>query len=115
MSAIRDESHKKELILRLKRVEGQLRGIQAMIEEGRDLHELLALMAPRPFFVAGGSEDKLERWKALNHLVAVSRLLGFEGRVGLATRPDHTLDARTNEEICVFFGHFLRKTSRPEK
>lgn len=40
MSAIRDESHKKELILRLKRVEGQLRGIQAMIEEGRDCEKV---------------------------------------------------------------------------
>ena len=36
MAAIRDERHKKELVLRLKRVEGQLRGIQAMIEAGED-------------------------------------------------------------------------------
>jgi dienelactone hydrolase len=28
-----------------------------MIEGGRDLHELHALIAPRPFFVSGGSED----------------------------------------------------------
>jgi hypothetical protein len=28
-----------------------------MIEQGRDLHELHALMAPRPFLVSGGSED----------------------------------------------------------
>ncbi len=36
MSAIRDERHKRELIQRLRRVEGQLRGIQAMIEHGAD-------------------------------------------------------------------------------
>ena len=36
MPTIRDETHKKELIHRLRRVEGQLRGIQAMIEKGAD-------------------------------------------------------------------------------
>ena len=44
-----------------------------MIETGHDLHELHALMAPRPFLVSGGSEDPPERWKALNHAVAVNR------------------------------------------
>lgn len=36
MAVIRDERHKKELVLRLRRVEGQLRGIQAMVEQGAD-------------------------------------------------------------------------------
>jgi len=36
MPTIRDETHKKELIHRLRRVEGQLRGIQAMIEKGAE-------------------------------------------------------------------------------
>ena len=36
MPTIRDETHKKELIHRLRRVEGQLRGIQAMIEKGSE-------------------------------------------------------------------------------
>ncbi|HXF65453.1 MAG TPA: metal-sensitive transcriptional regulator [Burkholderiales bacterium] len=36
MTVIQDEKHKKELVLRLKRVEGQLRGIQAMVEQGAD-------------------------------------------------------------------------------
>lgn len=36
MSIIENERHKRDLVLRLKRVEGQLRGIQAMIGEGRD-------------------------------------------------------------------------------
>jgi len=36
MAKIRDETHKRDLILRLKRVEGQLRGIQAMIASGAE-------------------------------------------------------------------------------
>jgi DNA-binding FrmR family transcriptional regulator len=32
MSVIRDAKHKQDLVMRLKRIEGQLRGIQAMIE-----------------------------------------------------------------------------------
>ena len=40
MAAIGDERHKKELILRLKRIEGQLRGIQAMIEAGEDCEKV---------------------------------------------------------------------------
>ena len=47
-----------------------------LMADGRDLHELHALMAPRPFLVSGGSEDPPERWKALNHAVAVNKLLG---------------------------------------
>jgi dienelactone hydrolase len=43
-----------------------------MVAEGRDLTELHALMAPRPFFVSGGAEDPPERWRALNHLVQVT-------------------------------------------
>jgi len=36
MAVIRDPKHKRDLITRLKRIEGQLRGIQAMIENGDD-------------------------------------------------------------------------------
>ena len=36
MAVIKDERHKKDLVLRLRRVEGQLRGIQAMVEQGDD-------------------------------------------------------------------------------
>jgi len=36
MAVIRDERHKKDLVVRLRRVEGQLRGIQAMVEQGAD-------------------------------------------------------------------------------
>ena len=40
MTVIKDRKHKSELVLRLKRVEGQLRGIQAMIESGADCEKL---------------------------------------------------------------------------
>lgn len=40
MPTIRDARHKKDLVLRLKRVEGQLRGIQAMIESGDDCEKV---------------------------------------------------------------------------
>ena len=47
-----------------------------MMETGRNLQELHALMAPRPFLVSGGSEDRSVRWKTLNHAIAVNNLLG---------------------------------------
>jgi CsoR family transcriptional regulator, copper-sensing transcriptional repressor len=40
MAVIRDERHKKDLVLRLKRAEGQLRGIQAMIEAGAECEKV---------------------------------------------------------------------------
>ncbi len=40
MAVIRDEKHKGDLVMRLKRVEGQLRGIQAMIEAGEDCEKV---------------------------------------------------------------------------
>ena len=79
----------------------------AMIDRGMDLHELHALMAPRPFLVSGGSEDPPERWLALNHTVEVNRLLGFENRVAMTSRPRHDPDAESNGLIYRFFEHFL--------
>ena len=75
--------------------------------EGRDLHELHALMAPRPFLVSGGSEDPLERWHALAHTVAVNRLLGHRERVFMTNRPDHGPGDDANAVIDAFFLHFL--------
>lgn len=79
-----------------------------LLEAGRDLHELHALMAPRPFLVSGGSEDPPARWRALNHSVAVNRLLGFEHRVAMHNRPDHSPNPESNELLYGFFEHFLR-------
>jgi CsoR family transcriptional regulator, copper-sensing transcriptional repressor len=38
---IRDAGQQRELVLRLKRIEGQLRGIQAMIEAGEDCDKVV--------------------------------------------------------------------------
>lgn len=76
-------------------------------KEGYDLHELHALMAPRPFLVSGGSEDPPHRWRALNHTIAVNKLLGDENRVGMTNRPNHSPTEESNEVIYQFFEHFL--------
>jgi dienelactone hydrolase len=83
-----------------------------LIESGHDLHELHALMAPRPFLVSGGSEDPPLRWKALNHTVAVNDLLGFKNRVAMTNRKDHPPTEQSNEQIYLFFENVL-KHGRP--
>jgi CsoR family transcriptional regulator, copper-sensing transcriptional repressor len=45
MSVIRDPKHKSELVMRLKRIEGQLRGIQAMIAGGEDCEKVAQQLA----------------------------------------------------------------------
>jgi hypothetical protein len=81
---------------------------KTLVESGHDLHELHALMAPRPFLVSGGSEDFPARWKALNHSVAVNKLLGKENRVAMTNRPMHAVDAEAAEQIYLFFDYFLK-------
>ena len=79
-----------------------------IFESGHDLHELHALMAPRPFLVSGGSEDGPARWAALNHAVAVNRFLGYENRVAMTYRPKHSPTPESNEQAFQFLAHFLR-------
>jgi hypothetical protein len=79
-----------------------------MMADGRDLHELHALMAPRPFLVSGGSEDRPERWTALNHAVAVNKFLGFENRVAMTNRPAHAPTPESNEQLYLFFESVLK-------
>ena len=76
-------------------------------EEGFDLQELHALMAPRPFLVSGGYSDGPERWVPLNHTVAVNRLLGYTDRVAMTNRPDHSPNPESNEIIFDFFKWYL--------
>ena len=83
-----------------------------LVEKGRDLHELHALMAPRPLLVSGGSEDPPERWRALNHAVAVNKLLGATSRVGMTNRKGHSPTAKSNEVLFLFFEHFLKGGAR---
>ncbi len=86
---------------------------KTMIETGRDLHELHALMAPRPFLVSGGAEDPPKRWQALNHTLVVNELLGYDDRVAMTNREAHSPTPESNEQICAFFEHFLKPASLP--
>ncbi len=76
-------------------------------KQGDDLHELHALMAPRPFLVSGGAEDTVKQWKALNHSIAVNDLLGYKNRVAMTNRPKHGPTEESNEHIYQFFEYFL--------
>ncbi len=77
-------------------------------EEGYDLHELHALMAPRPFLVSGGSSDPIERWIPLNHTIAVNKLLGYNQRVAMTNRPEHSPNEASNEIVYSFFEWYLK-------
>lgn len=89
--------------------ENPARGLYVeLMERGRDLHELHALMAPRPFLVSGGSEDPPSRWRALNHTAAVNELLGYSNRVAMTNRPGHAPTAESNGQIMAFFEYFLQ-------
>jgi len=80
-----------------------------LIKSGHDLHELHALMAPRPFLVSGGAEDPPQRWQALNHTVEVNRLLGYAQRVALTTRAGHAPTPESNQQVYSFFNYFLKQ------
>lgn len=81
---------------------------QKLIAGGHDLQELHALMAPRPFLLSGGSEDKLDRWRALNHAVAVDKLLGYDHRVAMTSRETHAPTDHDNAIMTAFFEYFLK-------
>ena len=76
--------------------------------QGLDLHELHALMAPRPFLVSGGSEDPPARWSPLQNSIAVNDLLGHPNRVFMTNRPDHAPNSESNAVLVAFFEHFLK-------
>jgi hypothetical protein len=90
--------------------EGQARtgAYKKLVEGGHDLVELHALMAPRPFLVSGGTADIPERWAALNHAIAVNRLLGFENRVAMTNRKEHGPAEKDNEQVYRFFEWWLK-------
>lgn len=83
-----------------------------LVDGGHDLHELHALMAPRPFLVSGGAEDRVERWQALKQAVAVNRLLGYENRVAMTNRPAHDPTPESNEQIYRFCEWALQAKGR---
>lgn len=90
--------------------EGQPRtgAYQALVEGGHDLVELHALMAPRPFLVSGGTADLPERWTALNHAIAVNKLLGYDHRVAMTARDGHAPTEAANEQVYRFFDWCLK-------
>ena len=79
-----------------------------LLKTDRDLHELHALTAPRPFLVTGGSEDGPHRWEALNHSIAINNLIGVKKRVAMTNRPDHSPNLKSNSVIYKFFNFFLK-------
>ena len=81
---------------------------KTLMESGHDLHELHALMAPRPFLVSGGAEDTPKRWIALNHTVAINTLLGARNRVAMTNRKDHPPTDESNAQLYAFFDYALK-------
>ncbi|MCC6231564.1 MAG: alpha/beta fold hydrolase, partial [Verrucomicrobiales bacterium] len=86
-----------------------------MREMGRDLTEIHALLAPRPFLVSGGAEDPPSRWIALNHLRAVNAVLGFTNRVALTSRAGHDPTEHSNAQVYEFLETFLVRHSTSSK
>jgi hypothetical protein len=82
-----------------------------LVATGHDLHELHALMAPRPFLVSGGSEDPPERWLALNSTVQINHLLGYTNRVAMTNRKTHSPTAESNAQLYAFLEAWLGKAS----
>ncbi len=81
---------------------------RTLVAEGHDLHELHALMAPRPFLVSGGAQDRPAHWTALNRSIRLNELLGAKNRVAMTMRNGHTPTAESNSQVYAFFDHHLR-------
>lgn len=82
---------------------------KTLLATGRDMHELHALMAPRPFLVSGGAQDRPDHWIALNHSIALNEFLGQTDRVAMTMRNGHTPTLESNAQIHAFFKHFLQE------
>jgi dienelactone hydrolase len=81
-----------------------------LVAEGRDLTDLHALMAPRPFLVSGGAQDRPEHWTALNRAIALYKFLGHEGCIGMTMREGHGPTSESNAQVVAFFEHFLKSS-----
>jgi dienelactone hydrolase len=88
---------------------------ERLVVEGHDMHELHALMAPRPFLVSGGAQDRPEHWTALNHTIALNEFLGHSGRVAMTMRDGHTPTPESNEQAFLFLEHFLGTRRGPHE
>jgi dienelactone hydrolase len=80
------------------------------LPKGADQHELLALIAPRPFLLIGGDEyDKAESWHYVNAARAVYQRLGKPENIGYFNH--HTGHTPTPEAVSLamrWLDHFLR-------
>ena len=83
-----------------------------LVAEGRDMHELHALMAPRPFLVSGGAQDRPDHWTALNHSIRLNQFLGHSHRDAMTMRDGHTPTPTSNAQAFAFLETFL-KPRRP--
>ncbi|ADY51307.1 hypothetical protein Pedsa_0731 [Pseudopedobacter saltans DSM 12145] len=79
-----------------------------LLKEGHDLHEIMALMAPRPFLVSGGASDQPVRWIALNHIAKLNNVLGVKNRVAMQNRELHEPNDYSNSIAYDFFEYFLK-------
>lgn len=79
-----------------------------LFESGRDLNELHPLICPRPVLVSGGTEDPPRNWRALNRIVEVNTLLGYENRVALTSRKSHVPTPEALELELQFLERFLK-------
>jgi len=52
----------KRIVSRLRRIEGQLRGVQSMVEENRDCHEIMQQMAAIRSAMQSASQAMLEEY-----------------------------------------------------
>lgn len=87
-----------------------------------DHHELLALAAPRPFLLIGGSQkedgsgdsDDLQSWAYVNRAREVYRLLGVEERLQFASTNDghHANGPNIDPAWQQFFERWLKPKSR---
>jgi dienelactone hydrolase len=80
-----------------------------LVEADHNLHELHALMAPRPFLVSGGAQDRPDHWTALNHAIGLNSFLGYSGRVAMTMRDGHTPTPESNAQVHDFLEFFLRE------
>ena len=81
----------------------------------KDLHELHALMAPRPFLVSGGYSDGTDRWITLNHIIGGNRLLGYRNKVAMSNGVNHDPTLESNEIIYDFFEWYLYSANKSPK
>jgi pimeloyl-ACP methyl ester carboxylesterase len=79
---------------------------------GTDQHELIALVAPRPFLLIGGDQyDKADSWHYINAAREVYALFGASNRVGCFNH--HTGHTPTPEAVSLSFEWLDRFLLRP--